>query len=103
MCRTTDDKDHHWTDQEIANHFDFLLMAAHDTTAIALTTMIWALTAHPHRQARLITEMDALGDAPADRRDAACAFACANRNGPEKGAPACAAGRDHSAQRAARV
>lgn len=64
ICRATDDAGRHWSDAEIADHFNFLMMAAHDTTASGLSTMIWALTDHPDWQDRLIAEVDALGDGP---------------------------------------
>ncbi len=62
MCRVTDDEGKGWTDKEIVDHFNFLMMAAHDTTASALTAMIWALTEHPVWQERLAHEVVALGD-----------------------------------------
>ncbi len=37
------------------------MMASHDTTASALTAMIWALTEHAEWQERLTNEVDALG------------------------------------------
>jgi cytochrome P450 len=64
MCRATDEDGRHWTDSEIAEHFNFLVLAAHDTTASALTTMAWALTEYPDWQDRLRDEVDALGPGP---------------------------------------
>lgn len=64
MCRATDEDGKGWTDQEIVDHFNFLMMAAHDTTASALTAMIWALTEHPEWQERLAGEVADLGDGP---------------------------------------
>ncbi|MEO0391556.1 MAG: cytochrome P450, partial [Pseudomonadota bacterium] len=55
-----------WTDDDIVDHFNFLLMAAHDTTASTLTKIAWALAAHPSWQARIAREVAALGDAPLD-------------------------------------
>ncbi|WP_425072322.1 cytochrome P450 [Sagittula sp. S175] len=60
MCRATDDDGKGWTDQEIVDHFNFLLMAAHDTTASALTTMVQALCEHPDWQDRLADECAAV-------------------------------------------
>ena len=44
MCRPRDEDGSALTDDEIADHFNFFLMAAHDTTATAQTTLIWSLT-----------------------------------------------------------
>ncbi len=66
MCLATDDDGNVWTDEEIVDHFNFLLMAAHDTTAATLTKMIWAMTTYPDWQDRMVAEVDALGDAPLD-------------------------------------
>jgi len=71
MCQATDDDGNAWTDDEIVDHFNFLLMAAHDTTAASLTKMIWAMATHPEWQDRMIAEVDALEDRPLD--DAAMA------------------------------
>lgn len=64
MCQAKDEQGRQWNDQEIVEHFGFLLMAAHDTTASALTTMIWALTEHPEWQEKLYTEVQSLGIGP---------------------------------------
>ncbi|CUH74879.1 cytochrome P450 [Tropicibacter naphthalenivorans] len=61
MCEATDDEGRHWTDQEIVDHFNFLMMAAHDTTASALTTLAEALALNPDWQDRLAREAQALG------------------------------------------
>lgn len=66
MCRATDEDGKAWSDAEIVDHFNFLMMAAHDTTASALTAMVWALTTYPDWQERLRAEVDALGDGPFD-------------------------------------
>ncbi|WP_417209389.1 cytochrome P450 [Antarctobacter sp.] len=64
MCRATDDEGRHWSDAEIAEHFNFLMMAAHDTTASGLSSMLAALTDFPDWQDRLRAEVDALGAGP---------------------------------------
>lgn len=64
MCRAQDDDGQGWSDDDIVTHFNFLMMAAHDTTASGLTTMAWALAEHPDWQDRLAAEVDALGDGP---------------------------------------
>ena len=67
MCRATDEDGSHWSDEEIVDHFNFLLMAAHDTTASALATLVWALGAHPGWQDRLVAEVDTLPVGPPDQ------------------------------------
>lgn len=64
MCLATDEDGKGWSDQEIVEHFNFMMMAAHDTTASALTTMIWAITEHPDWQDKLQAEVAALPDGP---------------------------------------
>lgn len=51
-----------WRDAEIVDHFNFLMMAAHDTTATTLTAVIWALGRHPDWQDCVRGELAALPD-----------------------------------------
>ena len=64
MCHAKDDDGRAWTDDEIVEHFNFMMMAAHDTTASALTTMVWAITEYPEWQERLREEVKQLGAGP---------------------------------------
>jgi cytochrome P450 len=66
MCTATDDHGVSWSEDEILDQFNFLMMAAHDTTSTALTAMIWALGAHPDWQDVLIREVTELGPGPLD-------------------------------------
>ncbi|MEO1229630.1 MAG: cytochrome P450 [Myxococcota bacterium] len=50
------------SDEEIAEHLVFLLMAAHDTTASAVTSCVWAAATHPEWQDRAREEIQSLGD-----------------------------------------
>ena len=54
LCRARiedgEDEGRRFTDDEIVEHLNFLLMAAHDTTTSGLTTMVWALARHPQWQ-----------------------------------------------------
>jgi len=43
LCIAQDDDGQAWSDQDIIDHFNFLLVAAHDAVTGALTAMIWAL------------------------------------------------------------
>ena len=62
MCAARDEDGQAWTDEEIVDHFNFLMMAAHDTTSTALTAMAWGLAEHPEWQERVTAEVDAVAD-----------------------------------------
>jgi len=62
FCRAESEDGRMFSDQEIIDHMNFLLMAAHDTTTAALTTMIWALAKHPDWQAAVREEVAALDE-----------------------------------------
>ena len=64
MCLAEDDTGAAWTEEEILDHFNFLMMAAHDTTAASLTKAIWALAAHPDWQDRVEAEIRGLEGEP---------------------------------------
>jgi cytochrome P450 len=66
MCMATDENGKGWSEDEILDQFNFLMMAAHDTTSTALTAMIWALGAHPEWQDTLAAEVAQIGDGPLD-------------------------------------
>lgn len=53
LCRTRDESGQHLDDKDIVDHMIFLLMAAHDTTTSALSSIVWALATHPQWQDRL--------------------------------------------------
>ena len=56
LCHARDEQDKQYSDEEIVDHLIFLMMAAHDTTTSAITTMIYVLAKHPQWQERLRTE-----------------------------------------------
>ena len=60
FCRATTDEGDRFDDQQIVDHMIFLLMAAHDTTTSALTSMVWALAQYPDWQEKLRQEMATL-------------------------------------------
>ncbi|MFK7764317.1 MAG: cytochrome P450 [Roseobacter sp.] len=66
MCLAKDEEGQAWSEDEILNQFNLLIMAAHDTTATSLTVMLAALGSHPTWQQRLADEVASLGDAPLD-------------------------------------
>lgn len=63
MCLLTDEEGNGWSEEEILDQFNFLMMAAHDTTATAISAMIWALGAHREWQQVLAGEFDEIGEA----------------------------------------
>ncbi len=56
LCHARDEQDKQYSDEEIVDHLIFLMMAAHDTTTSAITTMVYALAKHPEWQTRLRAE-----------------------------------------------
>jgi cytochrome P450 len=66
MCLAKDEEGVGWSEEQIVNQFNLLIMAAHDTTATALTVMMAALGTHPDWQRRLAAEVDSLGDGSLD-------------------------------------
>jgi cytochrome P450 len=56
LCRSESDDGERFSNQDIVNHMIFLLMAAHDTTAIALSMLIYELGRNEHWQSRLREE-----------------------------------------------
>ncbi|MCB1689630.1 MAG: cytochrome P450 [Halioglobus sp.] len=61
LCNATDEDGNRYTDQEVIDHMNFLMMAAHDTTTSTLTSMTYALAKHPEWQQRLLEEVEGLG------------------------------------------
>jgi cytochrome P450 len=68
LCRDAEDAEGRLTDDDIIDHMIFLLMAAHDTTTSALTTLAEALAQHPDWQERARDEARAFA-APGTRCD----------------------------------
>lgn len=64
LCQARDENDQQYSDDEIVDHMIFLMMAAHDTTTSAITTMMHALARHPDWQQRLRAEAAALPQRP---------------------------------------
>ena len=67
LCRARiedgEEQGREFTDKEIIDHLNFLLMAAHDTTTSGLTTMVWALARHPEWQDAARDEIAGVGEA----------------------------------------
>jgi cytochrome P450 len=56
LCQASDEEGNGYTDQNIADHMIFLMMAAQDTTSSSLTSLIYALTEYPEWQDKLREE-----------------------------------------------
>lgn len=61
LCHIESDDGLRFTDDDIINHMIFLLMAAHDTSTITVTTMLGYLGQHPDWRDRCREESAALG------------------------------------------
>lgn len=64
LCQATDDDGNRFTDDEIVDHMNFLMMAAHDTLTSSITTMIHELAQHPEWQDTLRKECRSVGVSP---------------------------------------
>jgi cytochrome P450 len=60
LCHAETDEGDTFDDADVVNHMIFLLMAAHDTSTITLTTMAYELARHPGWQERIRDEVLAL-------------------------------------------
>ncbi|MFI5541713.1 cytochrome P450 [Nocardia sp. NPDC051900] len=69
LCHATSDTGETFTDDDVVNHMIFVLMAAHDTSAITLSMLTYLLGKNPHWQERLRTEAIALGKEHLDYED----------------------------------
>ena len=63
LCHARSEDGEAFSDDEVVNHMIFLMMAAHDTTTSALTTMVYCLARQPEWQDRLRQDAQALPDA----------------------------------------
>jgi cytochrome P450 len=63
LCHARSEDGEAFSDDDVVNHMIFLLMAAHDTSTITLTSMAYFLARYPEWQERCRAESLALGDA----------------------------------------
>ena len=61
FCRATDEEGRPLSDQAIADHMNFLMMAAHDTITSSATSLVMLLGQHPEWQDKLRAEIAGLG------------------------------------------
>ncbi|MDX6276950.1 MAG: hypothetical protein QOJ72_1078 [Nocardioidaceae bacterium] len=64
LCQITTEDGERFSDEDIVNHMIFLLMAAHDTSTITVSTMMQYLGQHPEWQQRCRDEALALPEHP---------------------------------------
>ena len=62
LLTAEDEEGHRLTDQEVVDHAIFLLMAAHDTTASTLSSMLYYTAKHSEWQDRMRAEAQQLGE-----------------------------------------
>ncbi|TDI57784.1 MAG: cytochrome P450 [Alphaproteobacteria bacterium] len=66
LCNATDEDGNGYTDDDIIDHMNFLMMAAHDTLTSSFTTLIYHLALNPEWQQTLRRECQNLGLGPQD-------------------------------------
>ncbi|GAB3445134.1 cytochrome P450 [Actinophytocola sediminis] len=64
LCHAKTDEGETFTDADVVNHMIFLMMAAHDTSTIATSALVYYLGKHPEWQDLVRAESLALGDEP---------------------------------------
>jgi cytochrome P450 len=64
LCHARTDDGETFTDDDVVNHMIFLMMAAHDTSTIATSALVYYLGKNPEWQDQVRTESLALGDEP---------------------------------------
>jgi len=64
FCNARDEDGKLLTDQEVIDHMNFLMMAAHDTLTSSLTSTVYYLAKHPEWQEWAREEVKAYGDGP---------------------------------------
>ncbi len=69
LCHARTEDGAQFSDEDVINHIIFVLMAAHDTTTITLTNMIYQLARHPAWQDALRDECRALGKPMIEHED----------------------------------
>lgn len=62
LCTARSEDDELFSDDDVINHMIFTLMAAHDTTTITVSNMVYQLARHPEWQTRLRAQSQALCD-----------------------------------------
>lgn len=76
MVIAADEDGNSWTADEIVDHFNFMMMAAHDTTAAALVKIFWAMGADLDLQSRMRREIQGVSNDLLDDADLASLDLC---------------------------
>ncbi|MEC3957718.1 cytochrome P450 [Nocardia sp. CDC153] len=69
LCHAETEDGESFTDADIVDHMIFVMMAAHDTSTIAISMLAYELARHPEWQERLRKESQALGKPTLDYAD----------------------------------
>jgi cytochrome P450 len=69
LCGARSEEGERFSDRAISDHMIFLMMAAHDTTTSALSSLVRVLLEHPAWQQRVRDEIRARGSAPITWQD----------------------------------
>jgi cytochrome P450 len=57
VCNARNESEELLTTQDIIDHMNFLMMAAHDTTTSSISSVVWCLAKHPEWQDRIRAEI----------------------------------------------
>lgn len=71
LCHAVTEDGERFSDEDVVNHMIFLMMAAHDTTTITLSTLFYHLAKNPSWQERLREQSRALGKTTLEHDDLA--------------------------------
>lgn len=61
LCQAEDEQGRRFSDDDVVNHMIFVMMAAHDTSTITLSSIFYYLARHPEWQEKVRAEALALG------------------------------------------
>jgi cytochrome P450 len=61
LCHAADEDGNRFSDQDIIDHMNFMMMAAHDTITSSVSSLVWLLAKNPDWQDRLRQEISGLG------------------------------------------
>lgn len=71
LCQAEDENGQRFTDEDVVNHMIFMMMAAHDTSTITLSSIFYQLARNPEWQEKVRQESLALGKKFLDHEDLA--------------------------------
>lgn len=69
LCQAEDENGQRFTDEDVVNHMIFMMMAAHDTSTITLSSIFYQLAKHPDWQEKVRQESLALNKPYLDHDD----------------------------------